>query len=82
MRGQLAGALPVGAVLHLVPDRGGHRRVERRPTVQVRTWDREVVQARGHFNRPPHPDELRVLARWAQAGDLTLSPALVSDPAP
>jgi hypothetical protein len=37
-------------------------------TLEVRTWTREIVQARGQRNRLAEPQELGVLMRWALAG--------------
>jgi hypothetical protein len=46
----------------------GSGRIDRLLTLEVRNWRREIVQARGKFNRPPYRDEFQVLALWAQAG--------------
>jgi hypothetical protein len=43
-------------------------RIERLLTLQVRNWHREIVQARGRFNRPANLDEERILNQWHQAG--------------
>lgn len=43
--------------------------VEKRLTVEVANARRQVVQARGEFNRRPSPEETEILRRWAtQAG--------------
>jgi hypothetical protein len=40
-------------------------KAERALTLEVRNATREIVQARGHCNRLPTPQERRVLQRWA-----------------
>src|SRR5262249_20006919 len=52
-------------------------RVERRLTLQVRNGRREIIQARGRFNRMPQPDEFRLLGLWAQAGGPRLAQELL-----
>lgn len=41
-----------------------------RLTIEVR--DRRVVQARGRFNRLPHPEEIELLMKWAHANTLSV----------
>lgn len=43
-------------------------RVERLLTLEVRSPERMIVQARGLANRPPTPEELGLLAHWGDAG--------------
>jgi hypothetical protein len=49
-------------------------RVERLLTLEVRSWRREIVQARGRVNRMPYPEEMGLLALWARAGGPRLAP--------
>jgi hypothetical protein len=51
-------------------------RVERLLTLEVCNWRREIIQARGRFNRMPEPDELCLLTRWTHAGGPSLAPSL------
>jgi hypothetical protein len=48
-------------------------RINRLLTVEVRSWGRQIVQARGRFNRAAQPEDLHLLARWARAGGPVLS---------
>jgi hypothetical protein len=73
--GGYAGACRSGEVsIWSLTVRDAFGRFERLLTLEVRTFRREIVQARGRYNRLPHPEEVPVLARWAAAG----GPALVT----
>ncbi len=39
-------------------------------TIEVSLQDRAVVQVRGKFNRPPRPQEMAMLRRWARTNHL------------
>jgi hypothetical protein len=48
-------------------------RVDRLLTLEVGSTNRQIVQARGKFNKPPGQDELSILRRWAASGGPALS---------
>jgi hypothetical protein len=50
--------------------------IERLLTLEVWNETREVIQARGRFNRAPQPGEVRILELWAGAGGPRLSQVL------
>lgn len=51
--------------------------IQRLLTLQVQNRRREIVQARGRFNRMPEPDEGRILSQWARAGGACVSQELL-----